>query len=141
MTNEDVFRKACETIWNQGDVSRVHEFYAENFQAHYPALGPSWGEGPDGIKGFVTLTRTAFPDYHETIEDVISSGDRVVARMTNRGTHRGPLPFAPSTGKSFEIVDIAICRIENEKIVEQWGLADLFTMLLQLGLIQPPLAT
>ena len=138
MTNEQLIRTAFETIWNHGEVSRVREFYTEGFRAHYPPLGSSWGEGPDGVKDLVALTRTAFPDYRETIEDLISSGDRVVARMTSRGTHTGPLPFAPASGKSFEIVDIAICRIEDGKIAEQWGLADQFTLLLQLGLIQPP---
>ena len=149
MNNERLVRTAFETIWNRGEVSRVREFYAEGFRAHYPPYhyppeGPSWGEGPDGVAHFVTLVRTAFPDYHETIEELISSGDRVVARMTNRGTHKGPLPNAPASGKSFEIVDIAICRIERGKIAEQWGLADQFTLLLQLGLtdeLRPKTAT
>lgn len=138
MNNEQLVRTAFETIWNRGEVSRVHEFYTEDFQAHYPPVGPSWGEGPDGVKDLVTLIRTAFPDYNETIEDLISSGDRVVARMRNRGTHKGPLPLAPATGKSFEVDDIAICRIESGKIAEQWGATDQLSLLVQLGLVQLP---
>ncbi len=138
MTNEQLVRTAFETIWNRGEVSRCREFYTENFQAHYPPGGPSWGKGPDGVRAILTLIRNAFPDYHEKIEELISSGDRVVARMTNSGTHKGPLPIAPATGKSFEVVDIAICRIEDGKIAEQWGLSDNLSLLLQLGLIQPP---
>ena len=36
MTNEEIVRNACRVVWTEGDVSRVGEFYAEDFQAHYP---------------------------------------------------------------------------------------------------------
>lgn len=135
MTNKEVVRTAFETIWNQGEVERVREFYKEDFLSHQPPTAPAWKPGPDGVVEIVTLLRTAFPDYHEQIEELISSEDKVVARMTNTGTHKGPLHGFQPTGKSFKVPDFAVCRIEHGKIAEQWGLFDLFSMLVQLDLI------
>ncbi len=119
-------------------MSRVREFYAENFQAHDSSVGSNWGVGAAGVEELARSLRTAIPDYHETIEDIIVSGDRVVVRLTIRGTHTGPLPFAPATGRSLEIRDHSIFRIEDGKIVEQWALTDQLSLLVQLGLFELP---
>jgi len=42
--------------------------------------------------------------------------------------------FAP-TGKSFTIPVIDVCRFDNGKIVEHWGVPDRFALLDQLGLL------
>lgn len=46
MTNEELVRNACQVIWTDGDVSRIGEFYAENFEAKYPMTNwaPAWKE-------------------------------------------------------------------------------------------------
>ena len=86
----------------------------------------------------VTEQRAAFPDYRERIDELITAGDRVIVRLTIRGTHEGPLPNLPATGKSVEFSDVTICRIENGKIVEQSGLSDYLSLYLQLGVIELP---
>ena len=141
MTNEEIGRAACRVIWSEGNLSRVREFYADDFRVHASPVGPSWGKGVEGVKQLAASLREAFPDYHETIEDIVAAGDRVVARLTVRGTHRGPLPFAAATGKAVEVTDISICRIENGKIAEQWAVTDQLTMLAQLGLLELPQAS
>lgn len=138
MTNEEFVRNACHVIWGEGDLSRVREFYADHFQAHDSSVGSNWGDGADGVEELARSLRDAFPDYHETIEDIIVSGDRVSVRLTIRGTHTGPLPFAPATGRSIEITDQSIFRIEDGKIAEQWALTDQLSLLVQLGLFEPP---
>jgi steroid delta-isomerase-like uncharacterized protein len=140
MTNEELVRNACHVIWGEGDLSRVRDFYAENFKAHDSSLGSNWGVGAEGVEELARSLRNAIPDYHETIEDIIVSGDRVVVRLTIRGTHTGPLPFAPATGRPIEIRDHSIFRIEDGKIAEQWALTDQLTLLVQLGLFEAPAA-
>jgi hypothetical protein len=81
VNNKDLVRAAFEIVWNCGEVDRVREFYSEDFCSHQPPTAPAWDPGPDGVAKIVMLLRTAFPDYHEQIEDIISDGDRVVARM------------------------------------------------------------
>ena len=59
-----------------------------------------------------------------TVEDVIAEADKVVTRVTMRGTHQGEIgEFGPPTDKKVEIKDITIHRIEDGKIVEESGSA------------------
>jgi predicted ester cyclase len=136
MTNEQIVRTACQVVWSEGDVSRVGEFYSEAFQAHYPLT--DWGSGIDGVKNLAVETRKSFPDYREQIDELIVAGDQVIVRLTIRGTHLGPLPNLPATGKAVEFTDVTICRIQNSKIVVQRGLSDYLSLYLQLGLIELP---
>jgi steroid delta-isomerase-like uncharacterized protein len=136
MTNEEIVRTACQVIWTDGDLSRIGEFYAEDFQANYPIT--NWGKGLEGLKQLAIDQRIAFPDYRERIDELIDAGDRIIVRLTIRGTHKGPLPNLPATGKSIEFSDVTICRIENGKIVEQSGLSDYLTVYAQLGVIELP---
>jgi predicted ester cyclase len=41
--------------------------------------------------------------------------------------------------KSFATTVMDICRFENKKIIEQWGVADRLSMIAQLGLLPQPL--
>lgn len=136
MTNEEIVRTACQVVWTDGDLSRIGEFYAEDFQANYPIT--NWGKGLEGLKQLAIDQRAAFPDYRERIDELIDAGNRIIVRLTIRGTHKGPLPNLPATGRSIEFSDVTICRIENGKIVEQSGLSDYLTIYLQLGVIELP---
>jgi len=136
MTNEELVRNACQVIWNDGDVSRIGEFYAENFQANYPMT--NWGTGLEGARNLALEIRAAFPDYRERIDELIEADDRIIVRLTIQGTHQGDYGGLPATGKSVEFTDVTICRIENGRIVEQSGLSDLLTLYVQLGLIELP---
>ena len=43
----------------------------------------------------------------------------------------------PATGKQMSVVDMMICRLRDGKLHEQWGLSDFYSMLIQLGLMEP----
>src|SRR5438552_14122867 len=78
---------------------------------------------------------TAFPDLRHTIEDQIAEGDRVVVRLTARGTHRGPLGTLPATGRRMAVAETAIFLLDGNRIAEQWPQVDALGMLQQLGAI------
>ena len=85
----------------------------------------------------VASWRTAFPDYHITVEDVIAEGDRVVVNLTYAGTHTGPFHYlawhiAP-TGKHFGGRQIIIYRVAGGKVVEAWSVWEALAHLEQLG--------
>ena len=61
-----------------------------------------------------------------------------MSKLTIRSTDKGPLPFAPATGKSIEIADTSIFRIEGGKIAEQWAVTDQLSLLVQLGQVEAP---
>jgi predicted ester cyclase len=136
MTNEEIVRNACQIIWSDGDVSRIGEFYAENFTADYPMT--DWGEGLEGIKTLVLGIRTGFPDYRERIDELLVAGDDVIVRLTLQATHNGPLPNLPATGRAVEFKDVTICTVLDGKITRQRGLTDYLSLYSQLGLIELP---
>ncbi len=82
--------------------------------------------------------RSAFPDLRLTIEDQIAEGDKVITRVTFRGTHRGEFRGIAPTGKQVEYSGIAIDRIANGKIVEMWHLSDGLGLLQQIGAAPSP---
>ncbi len=92
----------------------------------------------DGLRATITALRTAFPDLRLTVEEVVSAGEQVWARLRCRGTHRRPLMGLPPTGKAFETTAIDICRFEKGRIVEHWGVPDRLGMLEQLGIVPAP---
>src|ERR671936_2264400 len=73
-----------------------------------------------GNKQLVAALWTAFPDMLATVEDVIAEGDKVVGRVTLRGTHQGEFMGIPPTGKQVSMTAIGIDRIKDGKFVESW---------------------
>jgi len=137
MSNEQVVRDACRVIWTNGDTSRIREFYAEDYQADYP-FGDGWGAGPDGAKAYADAIRAGFPDYRETVEDIVVEGDKVCVKLRIQGTHSGPMFGVAGTGKTVDFRDMTICTVREGKIVAQSGLTDNLSIYLQLGLLEMP---
>jgi predicted ester cyclase len=74
-------------------------------------------------------------------EDVLVSGDKVVARARATGTHRGEFMGMPATGKRIDVQLIDIIRFgEDGLAIEHWGVFDALTMMQQLGAIPAPAA-
>jgi predicted ester cyclase len=65
--------------------------------------------------------RDAFPDFTETIEDVVAEADRVVTRFTSTGTHLGALRGLAPTGRRLWMAEVAIFRVARGRIVEKLG--------------------
>ena len=127
--NKALVRRAWELADNP-DI--LEEVYAPDLVWHEPDQEI---RGLEQAKKFVSAYKTAFPDLKITVEDVIAEGDKVVSRVTIRGTHQGETEeFGPPTGRQFEGGGITISRIEGGKIVEDWDSYDNLTTLQQLGL-------
>ena len=126
---EDIVREAMQVIWTEGDISRVGEFYSENFKADYPF--PDWGEGLEGVSALASKIREDLPEYREDIEELLIADEEVIVVLKISGFH-------PTTNEEVSFRDITILTLENEKIINQRGLSDLFSLYLKLGLIQMP---
>ncbi len=131
--NKALFRRTYEELLNRGDLSHVEEIIAPDFLNH--EAPPGMDRGPDSMRGLVMMLRTAFPDLHFTIEDLIAEGDRVAGRLTMSGTHRGPLMGMPPTGRTVKQDHMHIARFQDGKAVEHWGVRDDLGMMQQLGVI------
>ncbi len=85
------------------------------------------------VKAFNSMVMAAFPDITATIEDIIAEGDRVAARMTTSGTHKGEFRGIPPTGKTAVITEMSIYRISKGKIAEGWSVSDMLGLMQQIG--------
>jgi len=77
-----------------------------------------------------------FPDWHETIEDIVAEGDKVWVRFTGRGTHRGEWRGLAPTGKKITFTGVQIWRIVDGKVVEKDSIIDILDACKQLGIIK-----
>ncbi len=137
--NKALVRRFVEEGWNQRNLALFDELAASNYSHHDPAL-PDLRTRED-YKQWFTETRTAFPDFHLTIDDIIAEGDRVVTRWTFRGTNTGdlvsPMPL-PATGKQVTVSGITVSRFAGSQVVENWQQGDTMGFMQQLGVIPAP---
>jgi steroid delta-isomerase-like uncharacterized protein len=133
--NKAVFHRWCEVI-SQNRLDRVEEIIASDEVDH--ALPPGVPAGLEGVKQVFRLLHTAFPDLQIEIEDLIAEGDKVVGRVTARGTHRGEFMGIAPSGKPVSFNAIDVVRIAGGKIVERWSQADNLALLQQLGAFPVP---
>ena len=133
--NKAIARRSIEEIFNKGNLAVADELIAANAVTHDPA-DPNAGRGPQAAKEQATMYRTAFPDLHVTIDEMIAEGDKVVTRWTARGTHKGDLMGIAPTGKQVTITGITIDRMTGGKAEEGWTNWDTMGMMQQLGVVQ-----
>jgi steroid delta-isomerase-like uncharacterized protein len=131
--NKAIDRRLVEEGFNKGNMAILEEFIAVDCVDH--AAPPGMPPGREGVKQFFAMFRSAFPDLHFTIEDVVAEGDKVVTRSTWHGTHRGDFLGLPATGKQVAVTGIDITRYADSKAVEHWGNQDLLGLMQQLGVI------
>ena len=117
--NKSTFRRYIEEVGNQGNLELADEIF-DRYVSHQPD-GTTLQRGPEDVKRFQAAQHGAFPDMRVTIEDQIAEGDKVVTRVTVRGTHQGAFRGMAPTGNEVEIHGIAIFRFSPEgKVVETW---------------------
>jgi predicted ester cyclase len=131
--NQEVFRRVIEEGFNRGNYDALDPLFSPDYVEHQFGLKTNL----EGFKKDIQSLRSGFSDFRLTIEEMVSEGNKVWVRMTARGTHDGPF-FGPPTGKPMTITVFDICRFENGRIVEHWGVPDRFAMLAQLGLLPRP---
>jgi steroid delta-isomerase-like uncharacterized protein len=118
---------------NAGDVEGFGRLMADDFVDHeeLPGLAPT----KDGVLTFFRMQLAAFPDMRMEVQDIVASGDKVVARVRYTGTNRGEFMGAPASGKSVDVQLVDIFRFGDDGLGrEHWGVMDQLTMMQQLGL-------
>ncbi len=128
--NIEVVHVVFSDIWSKGSVELIDGLFAENFVGHFPE---GTVHGREGLLAQVTAHRQAFPDWTEEVEDTIVDRDLVAVRFTSRGTNLGDSLGNPPTGNRVEISEVAIFRLSDGKIAEQWVYPDILSLQRQLS--------
>ena len=134
--NRTASKRFLDEVINGGNIGLIDELLAPGFVDHQAA--PGVPPDREGVKVFMTMFRAAFPDLRYTLEDSVAEGDRVVVRVTARGTMKGEFAGMPPSGKTATWEEVHITRYANGKAVEHWGIIDQLGMLQQLGFAQAP---
>ncbi len=136
MDHASTMRRLYELL-SAGDIDGFGDHVAEDFVEHevMPGLEPS----KDGVKQMFRMYRAAFPALRMEAEDVLVSGDNVVARVRATGTQQGEFMGLPATGKSVNVQLIDIIRFGEDGLArEHWGVFDALGMMQQLGAVPAP---
>jgi len=133
--NKAMARRFYNEVIGQGKLEVIDQIVAPSFVDH-DRDNPTHDLA--GVKQFIAMIRSAFPDVSAKAEDMIAEGDRVVARVTATGTHRGEFMGTPPTGRHITITGIDILRCADGKAVEHWCEFDNLGILQQLGALPAP---
>jgi steroid delta-isomerase-like uncharacterized protein len=96
---------------------------------------PGDATGAQVLKQVWSVLLRAFPDLQLDVKDLIGEDDKVVARIVVTGTHRGDYMGVEPTGKSIAYDEIFIFRFADGRVVETWGVVDVYAQMKQLGVI------
>jgi hypothetical protein len=97
--------------------------------------------GKREITGWLTDWKAAFSDARVEQPTYLDAGDWTIARFQGRGVNDGPMGTFPATGRQLDLPFCELCRWQNGKVVEAAMYYDTMTMLVQLGLAEPPPAS
>ncbi|MCO8268171.1 ester cyclase [Haloferax prahovense] len=134
--NVELCRRYVEEFVNEGDATAAEELVHEDVVTHQLGVDAD-RVGRDALVDQILGFRGAVPDWHLAVEDVVGEGDRVMMRLTARGTPQEPWGNLVPTGKSFEQPAFFVFHLEDGRIVEQWNLVNLMGIARQLGLLPP----
>jgi hypothetical protein len=118
--NKIMVRRLMEAI-NEGNMDVVNELFI-------PKLARP-------MKRSFIAFRSAFPDWHMEIVELVAEGNTVVGRFRCFGTNQGDFKGVPPTGRRMNVDEVYFLRVEDGKFVDFWGLEDDLARLQQLGLI------
>ena len=124
--NKEILRRYY-TEWNSGNFDVIDEVFS-------PELAAKLKRGSNAY-------RTAFPDLHISVEEMIGEGDKVFVRSIMTGTHDAEIKGIPATGRHVSFDSGEIFRFEGGRIVAYWCQVDVAGMVRQLSEEQPAAAT
>ena len=123
-------RRNTEEVQSRGNFDVFGELFADDFTDHTPQPGTA----PDkaGVRKLYSYIRSAFPDFHAEIHWQLAEGDRVTTYKAYFGTHEGDFLGVPPTHRKIHFETVDVMRVQNGKITDHWGVANLLSLMRQI---------
>ena len=129
--NLAVVRNMEEDLFNHRDPTAVDRYVAPAYTLRTAEEGtPS---GREAVRAYIGAYLDGFPDLCISIDQLLAIGDKVVGVFTFTGTHKGDLFGITPTGRPISVRQIAIYRLENGKVVDEWEVSDQLGLMRQIG--------
>ena len=100
--------------------------------------GHGMGSDRAGFRADAAAWLAAFPDLRISIDQLVSDGTTVAARLVLRGTHQGRFAGLSPTGRPIDIAGVDVLVEHAGRFVEAWSLRDLNGLWVQLGALPDP---
>ena len=104
---KSLIRRYYSELWNAWSTTALEELISPDI-VFRGSIG-TVVNGVEEFKQYVSKIRAAFPDFHNHIEELIGESDKIVARLTYTGTHRGELFGFSGTGSKNPGSQIKTC--------------------------------
>lgn len=140
LTADDRATRNAELALRFLDLVDRHEFDAagammsDGFQLYFSAQQLDKAD----TLAMIRSVYESFADLTHDVHETFVAGDRVVARMTLRGTHTGIFEGVAASGRTIAIGQISIFRIADDRVAEIREEADLLLLMQQIGAIPGP---
>ena len=132
-TNRALARRWFAEVWNAGREEVIDQMIAPDARARGLAQAGRDLVGPAAFKEFYRPMKSALPDIHIDVDDVLAEGDQTAIRLTARGTHTGPGLGVPPSGRPVVFTAIVWARWRDGQIVEAWNEFDAASVMAQVG--------
>jgi predicted ester cyclase len=120
--NKTVVRRYLEELINRGDFEVADEILGPDYVNHSASAGIGQAQ-TEFLRGIVDL-KTAFPDWHVTIEEMVGEGNLVADRVRISATHSESVNGIAASGRRIETVGMHMWRIVDGKLAEGWYVTD-----------------
>jgi predicted ester cyclase len=137
-TNKAIVRRYFEEVVDKSNLDILDEIVTTDCIVHRP-------EAPEPIRGLEAFRHAlekilqVYSEFTTTIHDLIAEDDRVACRLSHRALNRGEwtsrLGRHAVAGKTISWPAIAIFRIRDGKIAEEWVNRDELGMVIDLGVV------
>ena len=109
--NMEIIRKWIEEVNVSNFEILFEKLFSQEFQHYFPSNAE-----PKSYEEYKQMSQQIYPAFHNlthTIEDMVVSDSKVVARVIARAIHGGEFYGIPATGNELEWSAIAIFEISN----------------------------
>ena len=129
--NLTLVRNMEEDLFNHRDPAAVDRYVSPAYTLR--TAGEGAASGRDAVRGYIAAYLGGFPDLHINIDQLLAVGDKVVGVFTFTGTHKGDLFGIAPSGKKISVRQIAIYRVEDGQVVDEWEISDQLGLMQQIG--------
>jgi steroid delta-isomerase-like uncharacterized protein len=129
-----IVRETAARLFNQGDLSAADELIAADAVDH---CEPEGTDCRQHFKQVALMLRSAFPDLHMEIHNMVAQGNQVAVHMLMSGTHQGPFMGIAPTGKRFSVEQMRFMRFREGQMTDSWAVIDWLGWRQQLGALPP----
>lgn len=123
-------RRLYAEVFNKGDLSLIPQLVSPDF-----VTGNT--RGHEGYRQMVNMWRTAVPDIHFDINEMVAEGDSVAYRLSVTGTGAGELNGINFAGKKISFPMTIFTTYKDGKVASGIATVDTLGLYRQAGVMPP----